>query len=416
MEDKNVKILDTNVLLDYPQIVTKDDEYWIIPICVLEEIDGLKRHNNPETAHKARKAAVYISKNMDNIEFYQRVGVLDEYTHKSIDSKLMDIASERNGVLVTNDIALKVFCIQSGVKTEGYSWDEDYVGAVTLDVENMSIDTYNDILGKLVNEGILIEDAIPDYEFSENEYLIIPPPNNDASLGDYSVYRYNKCRFHYVRGKEIKNNWTGSIYPRNPEQVCLVDALVSNIPIIYAGGKYGTGKTFLTHNYAIRELEADRIKKIVYIPNNSYTQNTMDLGALPGDLMEKIMPSIGPLIDLVGIDQVQRWISEEKLEIVPVAYIRGRSFDDCILLVSEAENLTEEHAKLLLGRCGDNTKIYFDGDIHQADSAIFKDRNGLKLLLNLHESAIHAPLFATIQLNIIERSVVASAADYLDNI
>ena len=82
----------------------------------------------------------------------------------------------------------------------------------------------------------------------------------------------------------------------------------------------------------------------------------------------------------------------------------------------EAENLTEEHIKLLRARCGKNTKIFFDGDIHQADSAIFKDRNGLKLLLKLHESAEFAPLFSTVQLITIERSIVAGAADFLDNI
>ena len=108
-------------------------------------------------------------------------------------------------------------------------------------------------------------------------------------------------------------------------------------------------------------------------------------------------------------------MQSEKLEIVPVAYIRGRNFDDSIVLVSEAENLTEEHIKLLLARCGNNTRIFFDGDIHQADSAIFKDRNGLKLLLNLHDSPF-AEMFATTQLVRIERSVVAATADYLDTI
>ena len=234
---------------------------------------------------------------------------------------------------------------------------------------------------------------------------------------------YNGQTFDKVKEYTIKNGWTKDpIRPRNPEQVCLMDALMNDVPIIYAGGKYGTGKTFLTHNYAIMQLEKGEhstdegaVQKIIYIPNNSYTQNTMELGALPGDLMEKILPSIGPLVDIAGIDQINQWISYGKLEIVPVAYIRGRNFDNSIVLVSEAENLTEEHVKLLLARCGKNTKIFFDGDIHQADSAIFKDRNGLKLLLNLHKSP-YADMFATTQFVKIERSAVAATADYLDNI
>lgn len=142
----------------------------------------------------------------------------------------------------------------------------------------------------------------------------------------------------------------------------------------------------------------------------------MELGFLPGDTYDKVLPSIGPLVDLVGIDQINRWLQEEKLEIVPIAYIRGRNFDDSIVIVSEAENLTDEHIKLLIARCGKNTKIFFDGDIHQADSAIFKDRNGLKLLLNLHNAPGINDMFATVQLKTIERSRVAAAADYLDKL
>ncbi len=106
----------------------------------------------------------------------------------------------------------------------------------------------------------------------------------------------------------------------------------------------------------------------------------------------------------------------EQLEIVPLAYMRGRSFNDSIVLVGEAENLTEDHIKLLLARCGENTRIFFDGDVQQVDSAIFKDKNGLKLLLNLHNSPVYSKIFGTVPLVKIERSLVASCADYLDNV
>lgn len=118
----------------------------------------------------------------------------------------------------------------------------------------------------------------------------------------------------------------------------------------------------------------------------------------------------------MGIDEIKNWLDEDQLEIVPVNYIRGRNFTNAIVIVSEAENLTEEHIKLLIGRCGDNTRIFFDGDIPQADSAIFKDRNGLKLLLQLHNSEIYSRIFSTVHLVTIERSIVAAAADYLDKL
>lgn len=397
-------ILDTNVLLDYPQIITKEKN-WVVPYEVLNEIDGLKMSHNIETAKKARKAAVYLSKNMDNISW----DFMAKFPEESVDDMLIRLCQQnKNAILITNDVALKVKASTLHIPNEGYSWKEDYVGVYYVNIDSLSMEEYNEMLGTLINDGFYEEDK---YEFSINEYLIVPPFDNGSS----TIFKYDGKEFNLIRGREIQNNWIGSIFPRNDEQVCLVDSLLNKTPIVFAGGVYGSGKTFLTHNYAIGELERDRIKKIVYVPNNSYTQNTMDLGALPGSLMDKIIPLIGPLIDLVGIDQVQRWVSEEKLEIVPISYIRGRSFNDSIMLVSEAENLTEEHIKLLLARCGENTRIFFDGDIHQADSAIFKDRNGLKLLLNLHKSPF-AHNFSTVQLNTIERSEVAATADFLDKI
>lgn len=403
-------ILDTNILLDYPQIVTKDDEYWIVSIRVLKEIDALKISPNQETARKARKAAVYLSKNFQNIEWD-----MTETPNKSTDDELLGITSANGGYLVTNDVALKVRARTKHIPTIGYSWQEDYTGIYYLNEGDFDKPIFDSIVMELYDAG---KYEVENHTWSENEYLVIRFDNEKDPKDFTTIFKYKNGRFVRLTHKRtIKNEWCGEICPKNPEQECLVDALLDkDIKIIYAGGKYGTGKTFLTNNYAIRELEAGRIKKIVYIPNNSYTQNTMELGALPGDLMDKILPSIGPLVDLVGMFQIQKWLQEDQLEIVPVAYIRGRNFDDSIVLVSEAENLTEEHIKLLLARCGKNTKIFFDGDIHQADSAIFKDRNGLKLLLNLHNSKEFAPVFATAQLNKIERSFVAAAADYLDTI
>ena len=376
-------------------------------MCVLREIDGLKLATNPETAKKARKAAVYISKNMDNIEW------IIEDTKEKTDLQLLKITKERNGILITNDVALKVQATVEGIATEGYSWKEDYTGIYYLDVNEMPLETYNTTLSNLIENGFYEDE---NYKFSINEYLIVPPPYEDASLGKESIFKFDGARFIQVRGKEIENSWD-SIFPRNSEQICLVDALYDdNVKILYVGGKYGTGKTFITHNYAIKELEEEKIQKIVYVPNNAYTQNSMELGFLPGDAYEKILPSIGPLVDLVGIDQINKWMQKEKLEIVPIAYMRGRNFDDSIVLVSEAENLTDEHIKLLIARCGKNTKIYLDGDIQQSDSLVFKDRNGLKLLLNLHNAPGINSMFATVQLKTIERSKVAAAADYLDKL
>jgi phosphate starvation-inducible PhoH-like protein len=142
----------------------------------------------------------------------------------------------------------------------------------------------------------------------------------------------------------------------------------------------------------------------------------MDIGALPGELLEKVTGQIGPLVDLVGIDEVQEMIRREELEVVPMNSIRGRSFQDTIIIVNEAQNLTEDHIKLLIARCGEGSRIFFDGDLKQADSAIFRNKNGLKLLLNLRKSPVYSKIFATVKLITTERSLTAQASSFLDDL
>jgi len=99
-----------------------------------------------------------------------------------------------------------------------------------------------------------------------------------------------------------------------------------------------------------------------------------------------------------------------------MSFIRGRSFQDSIIIVNEAQNLTEDHIKLLLGRCGEGSRILFDGDLKQADSELFRNKNGLRLLLNLRKSPIYSKIFATVKLTTIERSLTAQSSAFLDEI
>lgn len=133
-------------------------------------------------------------------------------------------------------------------------------------------------------------------------------------------------------------------------------------------------------------------------------------------MLDKVVGQIGPLVDLVGIDAINQMIAFDQLEVVPMGSIRGRSFQDSIIIVNEAQNLTEDHIKLLIARCGEGTRIFFDGDFKQTDSSIFRNKNGLKLLLQLRKSPIYSKIFATVKLVITERSLTAQASSYLDNL
>jgi len=410
-----ILIIDSNVLLDYPQVVEDKNNQLIIATSVLKELDGLKKHINNDIAFNARRAAVYISRNLEKINFTAEC----EEWGIPVDDQLLRIAKESGGTLVTNDVYLKVRATIAGIETKGYSNKDDYTG-----VEYWYIKTdenlYNEDLEKVFTTGEIPEGL----DLCENQYLIVKDLNNPYidkhGEQDYTVMGEFICKDNKlisVKEKKICNQWIDCIVPRNTEQTCLFDALANKEnTIIYAGGGFGRGKSFILNNYAIQELEKGHIKKIVYVPNNAFTENTMDLGALPGELLAKIEGQIGPLIDLVGIDQVQNMLAIDQLEIVPMGFIRGRSFTDSIVIVNESQNLTEDHIKLLIARCGDGTRIFFDGDIKQSDSQLFRNKNGLKLLLNLRKSPIYSKMFATVKLVKTERSKTAQAAQFLDSI
>ena len=399
-------IIDTNILLDYPQIVEDRNNQIYIATSVLKELDGLKKHINNDIAFNARRAAIYISRNLNQLLFVSEC----EKWGIPVDDQLIKIAKIKNGVLITNDVYLKVRATIDGVETKGYNNKDDYTGVEYWYVDSIDNEKDQEDLSKLLNDNILP----PEIVLYENQYLIIKEKSTDKTI---KIYVIKNGKPEEVENKKIRNQWIDYIYPRNSEQTCLFNALSNkDNTIIYAGGKYGTGKSFILNNFALQELEKGNIRKIIYIPNNSYVEGSMELGFLPGTDIEKVIPSIGPLIDLVGKDFVNQMIMKEELEIVPLAYIRGRSFKDSIIIVNEAQNLTEDHLKLLIARCGENSRIFFDGDIKQADSQLFRNKNGLKLLLNLRKSPIYCYKFATVNLLKTERSATAEAAQYLDNI
>ena len=399
-----MRILDTNILMTYPSIVKEND--IVIITDVLKELDGLKLNANPETAFQARRAAIYISRHMDNIEFNS------DYEDKNmpVDDKLIKVTNDYwadDAALVTNDVYLKIRALASGAKTEGYKERGDYNGiyywTVKLDdsLYNPDLDTF-----------LSTRKPLPFMDLKENQYIIINSTTND----DLGIYQWRGGEIRDVGIKTINNTWINKISPRNNEQICLVDALSNkSLTVVYAGGPYGAGKSVLTNNYALQELERGNIRKIVFIPNNAYVRNSMEIGMLPGTSLDKTLPLVGPLLDIVGIDQIEQLISVDQLEIIPMAYLRGRNFDDSIIIVNEAQNLDSEHIKLLIGRVGNNSRIFFDGSLTQIDQDIFKNKNGIRSLLNISDSSF-SDLFSAVTLKKIERSRTAQIADYLDSI
>jgi len=139
--------------------------------------------------------------------------------------------------------------------------------------------------------------------------------------------------------------------------------------ILFLTGPAGVGKSFLAMAFAISELLENKAKKIIL--TRPIVQAGEDLGFLPGDFMEKVNPYMAPLYDsldkLISPDSEQSEFVKDHIEIAPLAYLRGRSFDNAICIFDEAQNATLSQIKLFVTRFGANSKIIITGDPNQSD-------------------------------------------------
>jgi phosphate starvation-inducible PhoH-like protein len=162
------------------------------------------------------------------------------------------------------------------------------------------------------------------------------------------------------RGKIIK--------PRTKNQQALV-AAVDEHDIVFAVGPAGTGKTYTAVALAVRALKRKEVKKIILA--RPAVEAGESLGFLPGDLKEKIDPYLRPLydslLDMMPSDKYLKYIDNGTVEVIPLAFMRGRTLDNCFVILDEAQNATDTQLKMFLTRMGPNAKMVVTGDMSQID-------------------------------------------------
>ena len=400
-------LLDTNILMNYPEILEKKEDVYYISKWVILELDRKKESRDGETAYKARRASHYLLNNFDNwveVKIDYRADGSDD-----IDGNLLNAAKRLDLTLLTGDVILCLRAKMKEVKYILYNKNANEYNGIQYYEVVLDENNYNEELARMINEGYIPEEI----ELVENEFLVVTDDEGNMLV----VFQRKDKGLVIVKNRYIKNRYIGSIAPRNVEQSCLFSLLFDKkISIICANGTYGSGKSFITLNYALQQLQEGKINKIVFVPNNSYVANAREHGYEPGSPIEKELAFLGTIIDIMGEQYVLDAIQKGEIEVVPMAVMRGRNFDNAIILVNEAQNLDEDHIKLLIGRVGENSRIIFDGDQKQTDSSQFKNKNGLKLLSRLKDSPKFRTIFGKVKLTKVERSFTAQAADYLDNL
>ena len=215
------------------------------------------------------------------------------------------------------------------------------------------------------------------------------------SLDERDVIYLSHCvmedaQDHYFKVTNILigRTFTGKpIYAKTLGQNRFIEAL-KNAECVIASGPAGTGKTYLSVVYAVSLLKKGDIKKIIL--TRPVVEAGENLGFLPGDLKEKIDPYLRPLYDalndVLGNEAVDKMIEKDIIEIAPLAYMRGRTFNDAFVILDEAQNTTRMQMLMFLTRMGFQSRLVVTGDVTQVD---LKQSSGLahakKVLKDIHE-------------------------------
>lgn len=240
-----------------------------------------------------------------------------------------------------------------------------------------------------------------------NEYVKV---YEGSTLKD--ILFWDGVEYRPLRYKEIKNDFLEqTIRPLNVEQKMAFDLLQNpNIPVKLLTGVPGSGKDFLMFLHAWDLVQKGKKDKIIFIRNLVPFKDAPEIGFLEGSLQKKIEWGLGPIASILGEDGLQMAEQSGQIEAVNLGFIRGMSWDNVILYVSEGQNITGGGYKLLVSRCGKNSELWINGDTLQTDGKKFESNNGIERLLG---SLGGNKLFGTVKMLKTERSPIAELASVI---
>ncbi len=437
---KKIFVIDTNVILhDSSCIYQFEENDVIIPITVLEELDQFKKGNETLNYHarefvrsldslsgdKLFDGGVRINSKSGRIVLKLEKEIHPDlslnFTASKADHQILNIAyflardnQRKEVVLVSKDVNLRMKAKSIGLKAQDYRTDHVPDVSALYTGSRIEEDVVDEIVNSLYTPPFEFDRSALtlEKELEPNEYLILRNPRRSA-LAVFDSYSQ--------KIKRVDKNQVYGITPRNAEQTFALNALLNKeIQLVSMSGKAGTGKTLLALASA---LERRKSYRQIFLARPIVPLSNKDIGYLPGDISSKLDPYMQPLYDNLGVIQnqfresdvkhkrIKELLSEEKLVIAPLAYIRGRSLVDVFFIVDEAQNLTPHEVKTIITRAGEGTKMVFTGDIFQIDHPYLDSQsNGLSYLIEkMHGQRI----YAHINLTRGERSELAELASDL---
>lgn len=416
-------VLDTNVLIQAPDALRCfEDNQVVLPLAVLEELDNLKKAEGERGANA--RAAIRLLERLrgagdltKGVELenggslrveknFIDVKLPEDLPEDRMDNRILKIClglsqtEERQVVLVTKDILLRIKAQMIGIRAEDFTSEQvredtdQYRGRTDVFVSEENFREFK-------KKGILLKEVYRvdgegrklNPEFFENEFVIL---HNEMSPDKTQLGRVENEK---IRKLEYKKSRPYGINPRNAGQYFLQEALMQpaeKAPLVIVKGMAGTSKTFYALAVGLEKLlnhptgEYRRI--LICRPNAQFDD---DIGFLPGDEKEKISPLLRPIMDnleqLIDSDEESRYEDERELQgkideifergliqAEALNFIRGRSIVKTYLIIDEAQNMTPRQAKGIITRAGKDTKVILLGDPNQIDRPFLDERtNGL---------------------------------------
>lgn len=440
MKQRKIYVLDTSVILhDGNAINNFEENDVVIPITVLEELDGFKE-GGASRNFEARSFIRFLDgmAGMESLQTWTSLGedkgmfkvvmpngvqpetnAEELFQSSKADHKILNAAislqqsrKEAKVTLVTKDINLRLKAKALGLPAEDY-----LTGKVDDATTSYTGHSLVEGVSSILIDRLFEEQQIPVEMFFDelpisNQYFIL-------RNGNKSILAYYNPRTQMVQ-QVVKQSCYG-VKPRNAEQAFAVHALTNpDIQLVTIRGTAGTGKTLLA---LAGSIEQRRNYRIIMITRPVVALGNKDIGFLPGDIQSKLNPYMEPLWDNLkfiknqykesdkNYQRIDEMVKQEKIMIEPLAYIRGRSLSNVIFIIDEAQNLTPHEIKTIITRAGEGTKLIFTGDIHQIDTPYLDTRsNGLSYVI---EKMKGQSIFAHVTLSRGERSELANLASTL---
>ncbi|PLR99632.1 PhoH family protein [Bacillus sp. T33-2] len=411
-------LVDTNAILETPEALI--EYHTVILSHVIRELEKHKISFNKELAYKARRATRYIEENKDKVKFdfndYQ-VRFDTEADQQYTDNKILQACLDNGYGIITNDLLLKF-------KAEGLNIE---VLETVRTIETEYSGVFDLYITKQKADQELLADIYQDpynnrFDLVKNQYLYIwdkdsPTYNEDGALNGYSFidcFKFDGEKIIKLRFKPIFSKFMGEkVKPINKKQEMLFDLLQNkDISIKACFGKYGVGKDFVMINHALDLIEQGKMDKLIWARNNVELEDVPTLGILPGDKIEKLIEFAMPLADHVGgVEGLKMLILQGKIEIQHLGSLRGRDIKRSIIYVTECQNNTNKHIKLLIGRVGKESQLWLNGDLMQTDKEVYRRNSGIRALSVLKGNK----LFGQVTLDKTERSDTAQLAELIED-